>query len=181
MDIVKYISKEWRVLKSAPFSFLVLLTLGLAGGFGMGTKFMSQELATTKARLDLKNDEINGIKSGLEKRIEKVEDIISKQKIHIFMNEITKNPSNVKLSINKSYKEDINILNQINSAFKTSGWNTELNEFVGSYSDVVQINPEQKDSADTIEKALNDAKINHSVFTDEIGNTSFVIKENKVP
>jgi hypothetical protein len=43
--MLDYIAKEWHVLKGAPVTFIILLALGLGGGFAGGMVFRGQELA----------------------------------------------------------------------------------------------------------------------------------------
>jgi hypothetical protein len=66
MDILEPIKKEGRVIKSAPFSFVVFLVIGGTVGYWIATQYYSGQLAAVKeqintkdAQLKAKDDEIN--------------------------------------------------------------------------------------------------------------------------
>lgn len=69
-NIIDWLRQEARVIKSAPLSFLIFLSIGCIGGFWFSKQLSSGQADSLKSQIDAKNDQIGryqvvlGIKPG---------------------------------------------------------------------------------------------------------------------
>jgi hypothetical protein len=63
MDYLEKLRQEARVIKSAPFSFAIFLTLGMAGGYGACTWYYSKQISDNKEQIS-RYQVVLGIKPG---------------------------------------------------------------------------------------------------------------------
>jgi hypothetical protein len=51
MDILEILRGEWRVIKSAPLSFIVFLAIGAVFGYGASNWYYSKQIADTDGQV----------------------------------------------------------------------------------------------------------------------------------
>lgn len=121
--ILNHIGKEWQVLKTAPGTFIVLIILGLAGGFTGGLGWRGQELANVESLMRLKEGEIDSYRKSINDRLDKVEKSLSDQQLSYFQDTLRTAPSTVEITIGgKAYEP---FAKQVLSAFEAGGWKVQ--------------------------------------------------------
>ncbi len=164
MALLAHISKEWNVLKAAPISFIVLLGLGLAGGFYVGVEFKSQEVEAVKARLDLKEDELDGYKKKLEQRLDDVEKRLSEMQISRLKSNLQMKPGHVEIYWNRASVPSMKYATELSDAFVASGWKVEAKASDDAINDMAVIETDNSQTSETISAALEDAELRYRLI-----------------
>jgi hypothetical protein len=151
--LINHIRTEWHVMKGAPFSFVVLLLLGLSVGFYAGMQWRAQEVANAESLV----------------RVKEAERQFSEQQLSNI------SPSTVDIGGGRPDKPDPRV-DQLKTAFKESGWNVATGG--KSTTDAVNLVLRTQDmkASTTIENALKDAGVTYQMAKPSTaGGTDFLL------
>ena len=156
MEIIQYIKDEWAVLKKAPWSFVILLALGLGGGFAFGLFWRGQEVANYDTLIKLKDGQIDDYKKSINDRLDKVEKTLSANQLSSLELWLKTSPS--KVVISSDPKTSLPYKEQILTAFKNSGWEVDPKTTL-SDMEIFTLQTSDPSSASAVSKALSAAGV----------------------
>lgn len=172
--IFEYLSKEGGALKSAPIASVLLVVVGLFGGYMFKSALTSEHIATLDTIIREKDGKIDGLEKTISNRLDKVERALSEQQLSSIQANIKSAPASVDIGSAHPDKPDPRI-DQLKSVFKDSGWDVGAMKSQFATSDLVLSAPDPK-AADTIEKALKDAGVTYQTAKPSTaGGTDFLL------
>ena len=122
MGLLEYIQREWGVLKGAPLAFVILLCVGLGGGFAVGSAWRNPELVAKDTYIgQLEKDKAEYV--ALQQRMRDADKELTEQQISDLEKRLKDQAGSKVLfktpRIGPSWAPDLQ------AAFKASGWGVD--------------------------------------------------------
>jgi hypothetical protein len=172
--VFEYLSKEGGALKGAPIASVLLVVIGLFGGYMFESKLTSEHIATLDTMIRERDGKIDGLEKTISSRLDKVEKALSDQQISSIKANIKTAPASVDIGGGHPDKQDPRV-DQLKNVFRDSGWSVGTAQSQSATTDLLLRAPDLKTST-TIENALKDAGVTYQTAKPPTtGGTDFLL------